>query len=155
MHSLIKHIPSYIGNILLFFFIILTCTNAISDQSVEEIINERKGLFSKNYKTAKRVQALSNKAEFEDAKDLMLEMSSNYLKLLNLFPDNTKQGFKTEALPTVWSDKEGFNMLMKKSSTDMLNLAKIIEDSENINADIKKMMWANCNACHSKYRAPH
>ena len=39
MHSLIKHIPSYIGNILLFFFIVLTCTNAISDQSVEEILS--------------------------------------------------------------------------------------------------------------------
>ena len=72
----------------------------------------------KNNKLRDKVKNLEFKIITENhTKDLMLEMSSNYLKLLNLFPDNTKEGFKTEALPTVWSYKEGFNMLMKKSST--------------------------------------
>ena len=155
MHKLIKHITMNIGNLLLFSFIVFMSSNANSDQSVEQIIKERKSLFSKNYNTAKKVQSLSNKADFDTAKKLMNEMSENYLKLLDLFPDTTKEGFKTEALPLIWADNENFNNLMKKSSSDMIKLASSIEMSENINGDIKSLMWSNCKTCHSKYRAPH
>ena len=85
----------------------------------------------------------------------MLEMSENYKILINYFPDNTKEGFKTEALPTIWENKDEFNELMTKSSNDMIKLASIIEDSEDIKASLGKMMWGNCKACHSKFRAPH
>ena len=61
---------------------------ANSELSVEEIIKGRKAIFSKNYKTAKRVQALSSKGDFEKAKKLMLEMSDNYKSLLKYFPAN-------------------------------------------------------------------
>ena len=50
---------------------------ANSELSVEETIKGRKAIFSKNYKTAKRVQALSTNGDFEKAKGLMLEMSEN------------------------------------------------------------------------------
>ena len=115
----------------------------------------RKSLFSKNYNTAKKVQSLSNKADFDTAKKLMNEMSENYLKLLNLFPDTTKEGFKTGVLSSIWTDNENFNNLMKKSSSDMIKLASLIEMSEDINGNLKNLMWSNCKACHSKYRAPH
>jgi cytochrome c556 len=45
-----------------------------------------------------------------------------------LFPDNTKEGFKTEATPLVWEEKDKFNSLMEKSSNDMIELASIIEE---------------------------
>ena len=67
-------------------------------------------MFSKNYSTAKRVQFNSANGEFDKAKELMLEMSKNYLNLLELFPDNSKEGFKTESLPIIWDDKENFNL---------------------------------------------
>ena len=54
-----------------------------SELSVEELIKGRKALFSKNYSTAKQVQALSSKGNFEDARKLMIEMSNNYKNLLN------------------------------------------------------------------------
>ena len=128
---------------------------ANSELSVEEIIKGRKAIFSKNYKTAKRVQALSSKGDFEKAKSLMLEMSDNYKALIELFPDNTKKGFKTEALPTIWENKDEFNDLMNKSSNDMIELASIIENSDDIKASLGKLMWGNCKACHSKFRAEH
>ena len=56
-------------------------------KTVEKIIKGRKALFSKNYSSAKRVQALSSKGEFEKAKSLMIEMSENYKVLSELFPD--------------------------------------------------------------------
>ena len=136
-------------------FSILITTNAYSEISAEEAIKTRKALFSKNYNTAKRVQSLSSNGEFDKAKELMIEMSKNYLDLLELFPENSKEGFKTESLPIIWEDKENFNLLMQKSSDDMIKLTSVIETTDNIRGTIGKLMWSNCKACHSKYRKPH
>ena len=130
-------------------------SNAHSEQSAEEVIKARKALFSMNYKTAKRVQSLSANGDFDEAKKLMTEMSKNYQVLLELFPDNSKEGFKTGSLPIIWEDKESFNALMKKSSDDMIKLTSLIETTEDIRGTIGKLMWGNCKACHSKYREEH
>ena len=132
----------------------LSLTFSANAQTVEEIIKGRKALFSKNYSTAKRVQALAGKGEFDKAKSLMIKMSENYKTLIEYFPDNSKEGFKTEALPLIWENKKEFNDLMKKSSDDMIKLTSIIEDSEDIRATLTQMMWSNCKACHSRFRAP-
>ena len=136
-------------------FSILIGSNAHSEQSAESIIKERKALFSKNYKTAKRVQSLSANGDFDEAKKLMTEMSKNYQELLELFPDNSKVGFKTGSLPIIWEDKESFNALMEKSSDDMIQLTSLIGTTEDIRGTIGKLMWGNCKACHSKYREEH
>ena len=138
--------------IIIFSLIFPFSTNA---QTVEEIIKGRKALFSKNYSTAKKVQTFASKGDFVKASNLMKEMSVNYITLLEYFPDNTKEGFKTEALPSIWENKDEFNNLMKKSSTDMIKLVKVIESSDDVRATLQKFMWANCKACHSKFRAPH
>ena len=128
---------------------------ANSELSIEETIKGRKALFSKNYSTAKRVQTFATKGDFDKAKTLMLEMSENYKSLIEYFPENTKEGFKTEALPAIWENKEEFNNLMNKSSNDMIELVSIIENSDDIKASLGKLMWGNCKACHSKFRASH
>ena len=134
---------------------ILITTQAQSEQSAEEIIKNRKALFSKNYNTAKKVQSLSSSGDFDEAKELMLQMSENYKTLIELFPENTKEGFKTEVTPLIWEEKDKFNSLMEKSSNDMVELALIIENSDNIRGTLGKLMWGNCKACHSKYRVEH
>jgi|TARA_B100001142_G_scaffold148238_1_gene149147 cytochrome c556 len=155
VHSSIKHIVKNIGISLFLIVSILISTHANSEQSAEEIIKNRKALFSKNYSTAKKVQSLSSKGEFDDAKKLMLEMSENYKTLIELFPENTKEGFKTEVTPLIWEEKDKFNSLMEKSSNDMIELASIIDNSEDIRGTLGKLMWGNCKACHSKYRVEH
>ena len=141
----------------IFFIVALSLISipAYSKLSVEEIIKKRKALFSKNYSTAKKVQTFASKGDFVKASSLMEEMSENYITLLEYFPDNTKEGFKTEALPIIWENKDEFNSLMKKSSTDMIKLAKVIESSDDVRATLQEFMWSNCKACHSKFRAPH
>ena len=142
----------YIFFILIFGFLSLP---AYSELSIEETIKGRKALFSKNYSTAKKVQTFASKGEFEKAKTLMIEMSENYKTLIKYFPDNTKEGFKTEALPTIWENKEEFDNLMNKSSKDMIKLASIIESTSDAKASLGELMWGNCKSCHSKFRAPH
>jgi cytochrome c556 len=155
MHNSINHIGKNISISLFLFFLILIGSNAHSEQSAESIIKERKALFSKNYKTAKRVQSLSVNGDFDEAKNLIIEMNKNYQILLKLFPDNSKEGFKTGSLPIIWEDKKSFNALMQKSSDDMMKLTSLIESSDDIRETIGKLMWANCKACHSKYRKEH
>ena len=140
------------------FFIMISITfsfTASSESSIEEIVKGRKALFSKNYSTAKKIQTFASKGEFEKAKILMIEMSDNYKSLLEYFPENTQEGFKTEALPIIWESKDEFNSLMTKSSNDMIELASIIESSDDVKNTLGKLMWGNCKACHSKFRKLH
>jgi len=140
------------------FFILPLITfsfTANSESSVEEIIKGRKALFSKNYSVAKKVQNFVSKGNFEKAKSLMKDMSENYKNLLEYFPENSQEGFKTEALPAIWKNKDEFNDLMNKSSKDMIELVSIIETSEDTKAVMGKFVWGNCKACHTKFRKPH
>ena len=138
--------------IIIFSLIFAFSVNA---KTVEEIIKGRKAMFSENYQNAKKISILLKSKKIEEAKPLMKKISNNYIKLLDYFPENTKEGFKTEALPTIWENKDEFNALMKKASDDMIKLAKAIETAEDIKAAQKELMWSNCTACHSRFRAPH
>ena len=129
--------------------------SASANQTVEEIIKGRKAMFSENYQNGKKISILLKSKKIEEAKPLMKKISDNYLKLLDYFPDNTKEGFKTEALPSIWENKDEFNALMQKASDDMLKLAKAIETAEDLQAIQKKLMWSNCSACHNRFRAEH
>ena len=142
------------------FIITLTFSLSLSipsyaNQSVEEIIKGRKAMFSENYQNAKQISILLKQNKINEAKPLMKKISNNYKKLLDYFPDNTKEGFKTEALPSIWENKDEFNALMQKASGDMIKLAKAIDTAEDLRAAQKELMWSNCSACHNRFRAEH
>ena len=144
MHKLFKHITSFIKILLLSILSVFLVSTTSAEQSVEDIIKGRQALFSKNYSTAKRVQSYASNGDFDESIELILEMSENYKVLIDLFPENSKEGFKTEALPIIWEEKDA-----------MVTLASVIEDSDDIRGTLKQLMWSNCKACHSKYRMPH
>ena len=144
-----------IKNTLFFIFILFYSFSAFSEQTVEEIIKERKSIFSKNYKTAKRVNSLASNGDIDEAKKLMIEMSDNYKRLLDLFPENSKVGFGTEALPSIWENKDEFNLLMTKASSNMIELVSVIDEAEDMKVTLGKYMWSSCKSCHSKFRAEH
>ena len=140
--------------ILIFIFSISFPFSA-NAMTVEEIIKGRKAMFSENYQNAKKISILLKSKKIEEAKPLMKKISDNYKKLLDYFPENSKEGFKTEALPSIWENKDEFNALMQKASDDMIKLAKAIDTAGDLRAVQKELMWSNCTACHSKFRAQH
>jgi len=147
-----KKIKTFIISIIL----ISSCfLSASANQTVEEIIKGRKAMFSENYQNGKKISILLKQKKIEEAKPLIKKISDNYIKLLDYFPDNTKEGFKTEALPSIWENKDEFNALMQKASDDMIKLAKAIDTAEDLQAIQKKLMWSNCSACHNRFRAEH
>ena len=145
-----------IKTIILFSILTLFLSfSASANQTVEEIIKGRKAMFSENYQNGKKISILLKAGKKEEAKPIMKKMSDNYKKLLDYFPENTKEGFKTEALPSIWENKDEFNALMQKASDDMIKLAKAIDTADDLGAIQKKLMWSNCSACHNRFRAEH
>ena len=140
--------------ITLIFFLTFSISS-YANQSIEEIIKGRKAMFKENYQNGKKIAILLKSKKIEEAKPLMKKISNNYKKLLDYFPDNSKEGFKTEALPSIWENKNEFNTLMQKASDDMIKLAKAIDTAEDLRTIQKKLMWSNCSACHNKFRAEH
>ena len=141
--------------LLIITFTFILGSTLVYAQSVEDIIKGRKAMFSENYQNGKKISILLRSGKKEEAKPLMKKISDNYKKLLDYFPENTKEGFKTEALPSIWENKDEFNALMQKASDDMLKLAKVINTADDLRAIQKELMWNNCSACHNRFRAPH
>ena len=141
--------------IITLIFSLSLSISSYANQSVEEIIKGRKAMFSENYQNGKQISILLKQKKIEEAKPLMKKISDNYIKLLDYFPDNTKEGFKTEALPSIWENKDEFNALMQKASDDVVKLAKAIDTAEDLRAVQKELMWNNCSACHNRFRAEH
>jgi cytochrome c556 len=141
--------------ILISIFTLFFGFSASSNQTVEDIIKGRKAIFSENYQNGKKISILLKSGKKDEAKPLMKKISDNYKKLLDYFPENTKEGFKTEALPSIWENKDEFNSLMQKASDDMLKLAKAIDTADDLRAIQKELMWSNCSACHNRFRAEH
>ena len=141
--------------LLIITITLILVSTLVYAQSVEEIIKGRKAMFSENYQNGKKISILLKSGKKEEAKPLMKKISNNYKKLLDYFPENSKEGFKTEALPSIWENKDEFNTLMQKASDDMLKLAKAIDTADDLGAIQKKLMWSNCSACHNRFRAEH
>ena len=141
--------------LLIISFTFILGSTLVYAQSVEDIIKGRKAMFSENYQNGKKISILLKSGKKEEAKPLMKKISNNYKKLLDYFPENTKEGFKTEALPSIWENKDEFNALMQKASNDMLKLAKAIDTADDLRAIQKELMWSNCSACHNRFRAEH
>ena len=141
--------------ILLSILTLFLSLSVSANQTVEEIIKGRKAMFSENYQNGKKISILLKSGKKEEAKPIMKKISDNYKKLLDYFPENTKEGFKTEALPSIWENKDEFNALMQKASDDMIKLAKAIDTADDLGAIQKKLMWSNCSACHNRFRAEH
>ena len=153
---LLKKIMKFIKIFIIALTISLNFSiSSYANQSVEEIIKGRKAMFSENYQNGKKIAILLKSKKIEEAKPLMKKISDNYKKLLDYFPENSKEGFKTEALPSIWENKDEFNALMQKASDDMIKLAKAIDTAEDLRAIQKELMWSNCSACHNRFRAEH
>ena len=60
MHTLVKHINSSFKIFLLSTIILLIGFNSNAEMTAEEIIKNRQALFSKNYRTAKKVKSLAS-----------------------------------------------------------------------------------------------
>ena len=86
------------------------------------------------------------------AKSSFSTISEGAKQLPSLFPDDSKEGGKTQALPIIWTEKDKFNAMFAKMDTDAGTAASSITDEASFKAQAPKVL-GNCKACHDVYRA--
>lgn len=69
-----------------------------------------------------------------------------------LFPDSSKTGGDTAALPTVWEKKPDFEAKLVKFGAEAKDAAAKVKDMDSFKAAFPEVM-KNCGGCHENYRA--
>ena len=72
-------------------------------------------------------------------------------KMPALFPDNSKSGGDTAALPAIWENKSDFNAKFAKFGTDSKAAAAAVKDLDSFKAQMGEV-GKNCGGCHQTYR---
>lgn len=73
-------------------------------------------------------------------------------KLPDLFPDDSKTGGETEALPVIWEKKQDFVGRYKKLASDAKAAEATMSDELGFQEGWPKLIGDNCVACHKIYR---
>jgi cytochrome c556 len=74
-------------------------------------------------------------------------------KLPALFPDDSKTGGDTKALPAIWEKKAEFVAGYAKLEADAKAAATAIKDEASFKTEWPKI-GADCGACHKPFREP-
>lgn len=75
-------------------------------------------------------------------------------KIPTLFPVGSETGHDTHALPTIWSDREGFDKAAANFTAAATKLTQVAETGDKAAfADQWKATGGTCGACHRTYRA--
>ena len=72
-------------------------------------------------------------------------------KLKALFPDDSKSGAYTEALPTIWEKKGDFLTIVDQLAASATAAGAAIKDEATFRSEWGKVS-SNCRACHKVYR---
>jgi cytochrome c556 len=72
--------------------------------------------------------------------------------LPNLFPDTSKTGGDTAALPAIWADKADFDSKAAKFAADAKQAQTQVKDLDTFKASFSGVT-KNCGGCHETYRA--
>ena len=119
-------------------------------------IATRKGLMKKNNENARNVNQMIRGETPFDANKINAAFSQwgeTAKELPNLFPDNSKTGQDTRALPKIWETRSDFD-------AKIAAFAKAVADNKDKAAslDALKASFPNvnkaCDDCHESYRRP-
>ena len=117
-------------------------------------IADRKALMKKNGDEAKVGTAfMKGEAPFDlaKAKAIFASYADAAAKAPGLFPDNSKTGGDTAALPAVWEKKADFDAKFKKFGEDAKDAETKVTDEASFKT-IFPAVQKNCGGCHETYR---
>ncbi|MGD9785667.1 MAG: cytochrome c [Hyphomicrobiaceae bacterium] len=119
-----------------------------------DAIKQRQALLKEMGKAAKLPgQMLKQEIPFDLAavKAALAVFQSNPPKVAALFPDDSKTGAETEALPVIWENKADVEQRFAKLAADAKAAEAAITDEFAFMEEMPKVM-GNCGGCHKKYR---
>lgn len=121
----------------------------------EDVITQRQAIYKSYGRVSRDPGAmLKGDAPFDIVKvkaalETFIDGSS---KLPDLFPETSKTGHDTAALPAIWEDKARFNGLLTKFNGDSKLALASIKDEASFKTEFPKVL-ANCGTCHQSFRA--
>jgi cytochrome c556 len=117
-------------------------------------IAARKALMKANGDQSKIVGAMARgEAPFDlaKAKAALASFQDAGEKFPALFPDNSKTGGETAALPKIWEDKADFNAKLAKFAADAKAAGASVTDLDSLKAALGNI-GKQCGGCHELYR---
>jgi cytochrome c556 len=120
----------------------------------EDPIKARKALMKGNGDQAKIGAGMAKgEAPFDlaKAKAIFAQYSDAAAKMPSLFPDNSKTGGDTEALPKVWETMDDFKAKFVKFGQDAKAAESSVTDLDSFKAAFGTVQ-KNCGGCHETYR---
>ena len=118
------------------------------------VIEQRQNLMKQNNSHARTVagmlrgQAPFNLAQAQAALQNYVVVGQQFP---TLFPDNSKTGGDTRALPAIWENKADFTAHSTKFAQDAQAALTTVRDEATFKTELPKVLQ-NCDACHDKYR---
>jgi cytochrome c556 len=120
------------------------------------VIKERQDLMKANADAVKGPGAMmKGEAPFDLAKvqASLKRLQDVAIKLKPLWPENSKIGGDTRALPAVWKDHKEYLDWFDGISGDAKAAAEAIKDEATFKTEWPKVV-DYCGSCHKDYRAP-
>jgi cytochrome c556 len=120
------------------------------------VIKERQKLLKAMGDAAKAPTAMyKGEADFDLAKvkEALKVFQTNAAQLPKLFPDDSKTGGDTEALPAIWVEKADLESRYNKLVESAKAAEAKITDADTF-PDAWKDVMGNCSGCHKKFRKP-
>lgn len=117
-------------------------------------IAARKALMKANGDQNKvATEMLEGKRPFNlaDAKKVFVTFVEAGEKAPTLFPDNSKTGGDTAALPPIWENKADFNARLAKLASESKAAGDATNDIDTFKLQITEVR-KNCGGCHQTYR---
>lgn len=120
----------------------------------DDVIAQRQALMKANGKATGPVVAIMKGGPFDLA--AVQAALKTYVdaaqKAPSLFPDDSKTGGDTAALPTIWENKKDFEARFAKLGSDATDALTAITDEASFKASMPGVL-KNCGGCHELYRA--
>jgi cytochrome c556 len=122
----------------------------------QDVIKERKDIMKANGDQAKIGAAMMKGEQPYDqaaAQKIFATFADAASKMPNLFPDNSKTGEDTAALPKIWEDMADFKARFSKFSDDAKAAEGSVKDLDSFKAAFGNIGKNDCGGCHQLYRA--
>jgi cytochrome c556 len=127
----------------------------VSAASAQDPIAARKALMKTNGQMAGQgAKFMKGEEPFDlaKAKAIFAAYEDAAAKMPKLFPDNSKTGGETAALPAVWEKKSDFDAKFVKFGADAKDAAAKVKDEASFKEAFPNVQ-KNCGGCHETYRA--
>ena len=118
-------------------------------------IAERRALMKHDGAAAKTLFGMSKGTipfDLATVKESLQTLDEGATKTAALFPDNSKTGGGTAALPAIWENKADFDARFAKFAKDVEAAQAGITDEATFK-QFAPTVFKNCGACHELYKA--